>query len=132
MNNLEKVKRHLAKEIPCTIKNDGVEDVFCFKPLNIEQQAILMELGKVFNKRGKIKVQGKEVLDLTKEDIKEVSELLLDVVMNSMSDLEESVAKDFVSNNFDQLSKILFTKLIPENRKLEDVKKTLGVKDESK
>lgn len=105
MNNIEKVKRQLAKPITIKIKNeDGQEDEFLFKRLNIEQQAIMMELSKRIQSREKVKVDGKEVPDLLKEDMIEMGELILDVVKNSMPDLDENVAREFASDNFDQLS----------------------------
>ncbi len=116
MNNLEKIKRQLSKPVLIKIKNDlGEEDEFYFKKLNIEQQAIMMELSKRFNSREMVEVEGKEVPDINKEDMLEMEELLLDVVKNSMPEIqEEEVLKDFVNDNFNQLSEQLIN-LMPEN-----------------
>jgi len=125
MSNLEKVKRHLSKPIPISLKNeDGLEDVFYFKPMNVEQQAILMELSKDINKREKIVVNEKEVPNVSKEDMTGMFELILDVVKNSMEELDEETARDFTNNNFDQLSEKL-DKLIPNrsNSDLDSLKK---------
>ena len=114
MSNIEKLKRHLSKPIPITIKNsDGAEDVFYFKPLNIEQQAIMMELSKNFQGREKVDVDGKQVPDITKEDMKEMELLLIDIVKNSLEDVDEQTVKDFVNSNFNQLSEKL-EHLIPD------------------
>lgn len=155
MNDIEKVKRHLSRPIPITIKNqDGVEDVFCFKPLNVEQQAIMIELGKVMNNREKIEVEveeggkkvKKEVPDVIKEDTLEFLELIIDVVKNSVDGLNEDLIEDreekesiikirreFCNDNFEQLSSALF-KLMPENQdadRLRRIKKKMEVvKDE--
>lgn len=108
MNNLEKVKRQLARPISVMIKNeDGEEDEFLLKRLNIGQQAIMMELSKQINSREKSKVDGQEVPDLEKEDLVEMSELILDVVKCSMPDLDEETLRQFVSDNFEQLSNAL-------------------------
>ena len=128
MNDIEKVKRHLSRPIPITIKNeDNVEDVFYFKPLNVEQQAILMELSKVIRSRDEIETEieedGKKVMkkvpDVKKEDMNEMFALVLDVVKNSI-EIDEETATDFCNANFDQLSDALF-KLIPQNQGKEKV-----------
>lgn len=155
MNDIEKVKRHLSRPIPITIKNqDDVEDVFYFKPLNVEQQAIMIELGKVMNNREKIEVEveeggkkvKKEVPDVIKEDTLEFLELIIDVVKNSVDGLNEDLIEDreekesiikirreFCNDNFEQLSSALF-KLMPENQdadRLRRIKKKMEVvKDE--
>lgn len=117
MNNLEKVKRQLAKPISVKIKNeDGQEDEFFFKRLNIGQQAIMMELSKRLNSKDKIKMGGEEVPDISKEDLMEMSDLILDIVKCSMPDLDEETLKQFVSDNFEQLSEVLGD-LIPKGTK---------------
>ena len=105
MDNLEKVKRHLGKTIPIVLKNsEGTEDTFDFKPLNIEQQALLMEVSKKMGSRGKVKIEGLEVPDIQKEDMTDMFDLILDITRCSIKDLDESMLIDFVNNNFDQLS----------------------------
>ena len=105
MDNLEKVKRHLAKPIPIILKNEsGEEDSFNFKPLNVEQQAILMELSKRMQSRDKVKVDGMEVPDVKKEDMTEMFNLVLDIVRGSISGLDEETLVNFVNSNFNQLS----------------------------
>ena len=105
MDNLEKVKRHLAKPIPIVLKSEsGEEDTFDFKPLNVEQQAILMELSKRMQGREKIKVEDVEVPDVKKEDMKDMFDLILDITRGSIHGLDEDTLVDFVNNNFDQLS----------------------------
>jgi len=137
MNDIEKLKRHLSKPIPITIKNsDGAEDVFYFKPLNVEQQAILMEVSKIIRNREKVEVEieedGKmkkrEVPDVKKEDMTNMFDLILDIVRDSIEGIEEKDAKDFTNTNFEQLSDALF-KLMPENQsadKLKLIKKKMG------
>ena len=108
MNNIEKVKRQLAKPISFKIKNDdGEEDEFLFKRLNIEQQAIMMELSQNIQSREKVEVDGKKVPNISKQDMIEMGELIFDVVKCSMPELEESVLRQFASDNFDKLSDIL-------------------------
>lgn len=115
MDNLEKIKRHLAKPIPIILKNlDGEEDTFFFKPLNIEQQSILMEVSRRIESRDKIKVGDKEVPDLKKEDMKEMVDLLVDIVKCSIEGLDETTINDFVNTNFEQLSEKMLD-LIPVN-----------------
>lgn len=115
MNSLEKVKRHLSRPIPITLKDpDGQEDTFMFRPLNIEQQAILMELSKQIEKRDKVIVEGEEVLDVHKEDMEEMFDLVLDITKNSMRDIDGDILKDFVNNNFNELSGKI-SDLIPKN-----------------
>ena len=105
MDNLEKVKRHLAKPIPIILKNvSGEEDTFDFKPLNVEQQAILMELSKRMKDRDKVTVEGVEVPDIKKEDMNEMFNLILDIVRSSINGLDEETLVDFTNSNFNQLS----------------------------
>ena len=116
MDNLEKVKRHLGKPIQLTLKNeDGTEDVFYLKSLNIGQQAILMELTKRIQQRPKIKINDVETLELTKEDITEMFNLMLDIVKNSFGDISEEMAIEFTNINFDQLFNKL-EELIPNRQ----------------
>lgn len=116
MDNLEKIKRHLGKSVPITFKNsDGEEDIIEFKPLNIGQQALFMEIGKKIQSRPKMMVEGIEVPEVTREDTTEMAELLVDIVKNSIDGISDKEARDFVDNNFD----ILFDKmneLIPKNQ----------------
>ncbi len=115
MNNLEKVKRQLAKPVEIVIKNsEGTEDTFMFKRFNIEQQAIMMELSKKFSSRNMIEIDGKEIPDVSKEDMKEMEELIFSVVKNSMPELEDEILREFTNDNFDQLSGKIID-LIPEN-----------------
>lgn len=108
MNDLEKMKRHLGRPIPIPLKNeDGVSDIFYFKPLNIEQQAILMELSKKMDSRDKLEFKGKQVPDVTKEDMEGMFELVLDVCRSSFEGADENTLNDFANNNFEQISKNL-------------------------
>lgn len=115
MNNLEKIKRQLAKPVEIIIKNaEGEEDTFLFKRFNIEQQAIMMELSKKFSSGNMITIDGKEVPDIGKDDMKEMEELIFSVVKSSMPEVEDDVLRQFTNDNFDQL----FNKiedLIPKN-----------------
>lgn len=104
MDNLEKIKRHLARPVPIKLKNpDGEEDIFEFRPLDIEQQAILMEISKRMQSREKIVVNDVEIPSVNKEDMKEMLDLICDIVRNSISGLDEKTLSDFVNTNFDQL-----------------------------
>lgn len=108
MNNLEKVKRQLAKPISVMIKNEeGEEDEFFLKRLNIGQQALMMELSKQISSRGETKIDGQKVPNLTKEDMTEMGDLIFDVVKCSMPDLDEETLRQFTSDNFEQLSNAL-------------------------
>jgi predicted dienelactone hydrolase len=120
-NNLEAIKRHLAKPIPITFKNaEGEEDTFTFKPFNIEQQALFMEISKRMESRKKVTVKNAEgqdvsVPEVTKEDIIEVSKLFEDIVKNSIPEMDDETAKEFVNSNFE----VLFQKielLIPKTQ----------------
>ena len=126
MDNLEKVKRHLAKPIPIVLKNsEGQEDTFLFKPLNVEHQAILMELSKRMQSREKVKVDGIEIPSVSKEDMNEMFVLICDITRNSIEGLDEETLKDFVNSNFDVLSEKL-SDLIPKSQNtsaLEKIKK---------
>lgn len=115
MNNLDKIKRQLSKPVEIVLKNkDGEEDTFLFKRFNIEQQAMMMELSKKFSSGNMITIDGKEVPDIGKEEMKEMEELIFSVVKNSMPEIEDEVLRQFTNDNFDQL----FAKiegLIPQN-----------------
>lgn len=119
-SNLESLKRHLAKPIPITFKNAaGEEDTFMFKPFNIEQQAVFMEISKKIEGRKKIMINGIESPDVSKDDIVEVSTLFEDVVMNSLKSqiegIDDETVKEFVNSNFE----VLFEKmelLIPKTQ----------------
>lgn len=126
MNNIEKVKRQLAKPVMIKLTNDdGQEDEFMFKRLNIEQQALLMEVGKRIQSRDMVTVDGNEVPDLKKEDLSDMGDLIFDVVKTSMPELDDETAKDFTSNNFNELSEAL-TELMPkDNGNVELMKKKL-------
>jgi uncharacterized protein YcbK (DUF882 family) len=116
MDNLEKIKRHLGKDIPITLINsEGQEDEFLFKPLNIEQQVILMEISKRIDKRDKIKFEDKDIVDVKQEDIKELTALIKDIVKTSMPGIDEETLDNFVMSNFDQLSEKMVD-LIPKNQ----------------
>ncbi len=125
MDNVEKIKRHLAKPIQITLKNEtGQEDIFDFKPLNVEQQAILMEISKRINDRKKIKIDGVEVPDVNKEDMTSMYELILDIARGSLGEIDEQTLVNFVNNNFNQLSDKLEI-LVPKSGSsaLEKIKK---------
>ena len=123
MSNLEKIKRQLSKPIPIKIVNDaGEEDEFMFKPLNIEQQAIMMEISKKIQSRPMIEIEGVEVPDLAKEDMIDMGDLIKDVVMSSIPELTEEDAKDFTSDNFNQLSEAL-ADLMPKTQGNTDLMK---------
>ena len=116
MNNIEKVKRQLAKPVMIKLTNDdGEVDEFMFKRLNIEQQALLMEIGKRIQSRKMVIVDEQEVPDLKKEDLSDMGDLIFDVVKNSMPELDEETAKDFTSSNFNELSEAL-TDLMPKEK----------------
>ena len=124
MSDLERIKKHLGRPVPISIKNpDGVVDVFSFKPMNIEQQAIFMEISKTLNERPKVKVEieedGKKVIseapDIKKEDMNEIFSLIKEVVKDSITGLDDPTLDDFCNTNFDQLLNALF-ELVPENQ----------------
>lgn len=131
MNNLEKIKRQLSKPVLIKIKNsDGQEDDFYFKKLNVGQQAIMMELSKKFNSRDMITIDGKEVPDVSKEEMMEMENLLFDIVKNSMPEIDDNdILSQFVNDNFDQLSEAL-VKLIPKEQD-SDKKKLINERMES-
>ena len=90
MDNVEKVKRHLAKTILIVLKNaDGEEDTFDFKPLNVEQQAMLMEISKRMRGKEKIKIDGVEVPNVDKQDMKDMFDLILDITKGYITGLDE-------------------------------------------
>lgn len=129
MDNVEKVKRHLAKPVPIVLKNEaGEEDTFFFKPLNVEQQAVLMEVSRRMKTRPMIKLEGIEVPDITKEDMKEMFDLILDITRSSMDGLDENTLVDFVNNNFDQLSDKLID-LVPKKSDTETAERLKKLKE---
>ena len=116
MSNIEKVKRQLAKPISIKLTNDeGEEDEFMFKRLNVGQQAMLMEVGKRIQSRETVKIDGNDVPDLHKEDMVDMGELIKEVVMSSIPELDEEMANEFTSNNFNELSEAL-AKLMPQEK----------------
>lgn len=122
MEDLEKIKRHLAKSIPITLKNqDGVEDVFYLKPLNVEQQAIMIGLSRKFQKK-----DGKEIQSIEKEDFKEMANLVKNIVNYSLG-LEDPILEEFVTSNFDVLTEKITSDLLPkiEDSKIEKIKKRI-------
>jgi len=129
MSDLDKLKKHLGRPIPISITNfDGITDIFYFKPLNIEQQALLMEVSKSIQDRDKIEVEieedgkkvKKQVPNVKSEDMKEMLGIIKDVVKCSMGDIDENTLNDFCNTNFEQLSDALF-KLMPENKSQKDI-----------
>ena len=132
MNNLEKVKRHLAKPIPIVLKNsEGEEDTFLFKPLNMEQQAILMETSKIMNSRPKIDVDGKQIPNIKKEDMVEMVNLFINVVQGSIEGIDAETASDFVNTNFEQLSEKMLD-LIPQSQNKDLIDKIKKKQEEIK
>lgn len=132
MDDLEKLKRHLAKDIPLTFKNsEGVEDTFYFKPLNVEQQATMMEIGKRMETRPKIMHEGNEIPEVNKEDMKEVFSLLLEVFKNSFPQVDEETAKAFVNSNFEQLFEKI-NDLAPKSRGKSDIDKIRKAREDMK
>ena len=128
MSDIEKIKRHLARPIPISVTNyDGATDVFYFKPLNIGQQALLMEISKVIREKPEIVVEveedgkkiTKKVPDVGKEEMIEMFELIKDVVKTNMNELQEPDLSDFCNTNFNQLSEELF-KLMPTTHSKND------------
>ena len=116
MSNIEKVKRQLAKPISIKLTNDeGEEDEFMFKRLNVGQQAMLMEVGKRIQSRKMIELDGVQIPDLEKEDMVDMGELIKEVVMSSIPELDEEMANEFTSNNFNELSEAL-AKLMPQEK----------------
>lgn len=116
MSNIDKVKRQLAKPVSIKLTNeDGEMDEFMFKRLNIEQQAILMEVGKRIQSRDMVTIEGQKVPDLKKEDMSDMGDLIFDIVKTSIPELDDETAKDFTSNNFNELSESL-TKLMPKEK----------------
>ena len=116
MNNIEKVKRQLAKPISITLTNDdGEVDEFMFKRLNVGQQAMLMEVGKRIQSREVIVLDGVEIPDLQQEDMVDMGELIKDIVMSSIPELDEETAIEFTSNHFNELSEAL-SKLMPQEK----------------
>lgn len=105
MSDIEKIKRHLGKPIPITLRNeDDVEDVFYFKPLEVGQQAILEEISKKMREKETIKVNGQKIPNISKEDVKDMFDLILDICKKSFPDLEEKILIDFTNNNFNQIT----------------------------
>lgn len=122
MNDLEQIKRHLGKSIPIKITNeDGVEDTFFFKPLNIEQQTMMIGLSKAF--QGKTK---KELEQIDPESFKEMAELIKNVVEHSLK-LEEPMLEDFVVANFNTLMDKVFDLMpgIQDSKGLDKIKKKI-------
>lgn len=108
MNDIEKIKRHLGKPIPIPIKNeDGVEDIFYFKPLNVGQQAILVEIGNKMREKGTINLDGKEIPKVSKEDTNNMFDLILDICKTSFPDLESYILSDFANSNYNQIAENL-------------------------
>ena len=115
MSDLEKLKRHLIKPIALEIENeDGAKDVFYFKPLNIEQQAIMFEVSK------KVKPKEGELPNMDRESVREMSDLFVDLVMSSLDGIDKESAYQFVSDNFDQLMDKI-DKLVPQSKNVEQV-----------
>lgn len=132
MDNVEKVKRHLAKPIQIVLKNaEGDEDTFDFKPLNVEQQALLIEVSKRMQGRPKVKIAGVEVPDVTKDDMKEMFDLILNITKGSITGLDEETLNDFVNTNFDQLSDKLVD-LLPKKSDTKAIDKLKKLKEDMK
>lgn len=129
MSDIEKIKRHIGRPIPISITNqDGASDIFYFKPLNISQQALLMEVSKSIKEHGEMEIEVEEegkmvkkmVPNVTKEDMEGMFDVILDVVKVSIPEITDDDAKDFCNSNFEQLSEAL-SKLTPENKSKKDV-----------
>lgn len=135
MDNMEKLKRHLAKDVPLTFKNsEGVEDTFYFKPLNIEQQATMMEIGRRMEGRPKITIEGVKVPEVNKEDVKEIFDLFVSLVKSSkgsFENIDDKTAEDFVNSNYDQLFENI-SKLMPVNQGKKNLELIKKAKEENK
>ena len=115
MDNLEKIKRHLGRPVSLSFKNTiGDIDTFDFKPLNIAQQAVFMEISKRIRARPKMMIDGIEVPDTAKEDMTDMFDLFVEIVKNSINGIDESMAKEFVDNNYEQLIENI-ENLLPQN-----------------
>lgn len=112
MSDIEKFKRHLGKPVKFVLTNEeGEEDEFSIKPLNMEQYATMIYLSSKF----------KEGLVIDKEAAKEFTDLMYDILKNSYPEIDSATLKQFVPANFNQLSeqipKILPGTLTEEEKK---------------
>ena len=121
MDDVEKIKRHLGRPVPIPLENqDGVKDVFYFKPLNVEQQAILVEINRSIKSNGMIKVKGKEIPKVSKQNTTDIFDLIYDICKHSFPSLDEEMLNEFANNNFNQISNNL-DKLIRTTKKKGEV-----------
>ena len=86
MNDIEKVKRHISPLVPLSLTNqDGGEDTFHLKPLNMAQQARAHELSKKFKKFEGTE-NPEELID--EAIINECFDFILEIVKNSFGDID--------------------------------------------
>ena len=93
------------------MNNEGEEDEFKFKPLNVEQFVTMMVLGERLQENP------------SKEDAKELLNLYVDVLKSSYPELDDESAQGFVVTHFTDFTEIL-SKLSPnvDEKKLEALK----------
>ena len=100
-NNLEKFRRHLAKPVKFTLPGEnGTEDEFEFKPMNVEMFTEFMAISEQMDK--------KPTTDMAKEMFK----IYIKIICNSYPEISEEDAANFLMNNFEKLIG-LFEKLMP-------------------
>lgn len=115
MNDIEKIKRHLGRPIPITLRNeDGVEDVLYFKPMTVGQEAILGEIVNDAKGKETILVNGKKIPKVGKKESDEMFNLVLDICNNSFPDLDKNTLLSFTNRNFNQIT-LQFGRLLGEN-----------------
>ena len=96
-----RIDRHLGKAKAVTFKNeDGVEDVFEFKPLGAEYLADFLLLAKKMQKGG---MEG-----MDDDSAQRLKKLLIAMSKTSFPDVAEDKISVFVMQNFAKLTEILF------------------------
>ena len=101
MNDIEKVRRHISPLVPITLKNqDGTEDTFHLKSLNMAQQARAHELSKKFRQFEGID-NPEDLID--EELINECFDFVFGIVKESFDDIDDKTLEEFTNSNFEEI-----------------------------
>jgi ribonucleotide reductase beta subunit family protein with ferritin-like domain len=119
MSNLDKLQKYITKDVPITLKDEnGVDEVFYFKPMKMKEQIVALDLIKVLKKiqdKEKTKITEERVDELGKEFIEISFDLFMSIVKRSFEGIDEDTAENFVSTNFNELLSNL-DKLMPKTK----------------
>jgi len=112
MNSIDKLKKHLSKNYQLKLKNDdGTEDIFEIKPLNMAEQTMAYEIYKNMKKQG----LDENSTEVSPEFISGFFDLFKCVLNRSFEGVSEEDLENFITTNFEQLM-LSLENLMPSNK----------------